>query len=128
MASPCWGRLAGACHGEEEEEEEELGNVRQGEAVQREQASHRRGRGRGRLAGSVQLLKQGRQTPSPAVPVPVTAHNGEAQPAPEFARLCLQVCNLDGNPWQPLPSGTRVLLGARGGRTTAMQQWQILVV
>lgn len=66
MASSCWGRPAGACCAEEEEkeeEEQELGNALQ-EAVQWERESHGRGRGRGCLAGSIQLpSEEGKRPP-----------------------------------------------------------------
>lgn len=51
----------------------------------------------------------------PCCPRLFTAHSSEAQPAAKFALLFLHVCSLEGNPWQSLPSGARVLLGAGGG-------------
>lgn len=116
MASSCWGWPAGACCAEEEEkeeEEQELGNALQ-EAVQWEQESHRRGRAGAALQAAFSCQAR-KANALPCCPRPVTAHSSEAQPAPKFALLCLCVCSLDGNPWQPLPSGARVLLGAGGG-------------
>ncbi|EOA93631.1 hypothetical protein Anapl_09742 [Anas platyrhynchos] len=95
---------------EKEEEEQELGNALQ-EAVQWEQESHRRGRAGAALQAAFSCQAR-KANALPCCPRPVTAHSSEAQPAPKFALLCLHVCSLDGNPWQPLPSGARVLLGA----------------